>query len=469
MPTSPLLELPHIPLHIIIWNLPAPALAQLSATCKTLRELCTHERFWKRLCLKDWPWFFWTGTCEYWDGAVDGLEAADVRPNWDGLHEDEVGRHRTKKCLGVHVPTRNPYHQLPESFHQAYIKIALGRYTGILQAINSLTNRQMSAFTGLGTYDYQTSEMVISYRPGVISRYRRGDMILLRQRRQSDEYWDMHEDAVTGLRNAAESGEDYSNRMRYRYKPHYVDESFALPQERSRLRRIPETLLKYDPREIYFNDLYAKNGADGKWPAFKPGDDVEVQWRSGIDGEWAWWKGNVAHVNVHRQSDDYDSEDLDGDGAEDDDLEDGIMVLFPHYPPTSAWFSVTVPFSGSHGDNPRESGELGQVGGVRHLGCIIHKRLWEKNFQFVNVLGAQLGDEMEMDDDGPIIQVHVDDGPNGQGIQGPQELSQLVASALNAFFASGNQADLDVFIDQAATDMTVQFIGDEEHDGNSMP
>jgi hypothetical protein len=59
------------------------------------------------------------------------------------------------------------------------------------------------------------------------------------------------------------------------------------------------------------------------------------------------------------------------------------MVIFPQYPMHSDWYSVVVSTWGMYMPNPPETGELGQVGGIRKVKCLAHAAMWKRNFQFV--------------------------------------------------------------------------------------
>lgn len=74
------------------------------------------------------------------------------------------------ECKACQKQGQNPYFPLPKSWRNAYSLIASGRYTGMLQVLNSLQNRQMSAFTALATFDAKTKEFLLCYDANAIAR-----------------------------------------------------------------------------------------------------------------------------------------------------------------------------------------------------------------------------------------------------------------------------------------------------------
>ncbi|KAJ3299974.1 hypothetical protein HK104_005467 [Borealophlyctis nickersoniae] len=342
-------ELPDIPLITITSFLSAISLAKWGATCSLLRNFATDERVWKEHALTDWPWFFWTGSCERTLSAL--IPSPSPSSKWKSTLESrpddlrDLGALRDgdlgETCLANHQPFRNPYHPLPKSYRTAYALIAGGKYVGLLNVLSSLRDRQMSAFTAVAQYDPPSRQFLLAYRPEATGRYRLGKYVDLR-----GEYSDL------------------------------VDERLPVSQ-RHRFRRIPEDLLDWDTRELYARELFGTALENGR-PSFLPGEEVEVQWKFRLSGEWAWWRGIVGSVRGGGWAGDND----DDDGG-DDQVPFGILVVFPHYPPGSIWDSVVASCNGLMELNPPGSGSLGYVGGVKRVKCLAHRALWKRNYEVV--------------------------------------------------------------------------------------
>ncbi|TPX66505.1 hypothetical protein SpCBS45565_g04419 [Spizellomyces sp. 'palustris'] len=310
-------------LLLILEYLPAPSLALLSQTSHFFYRLASSQTYWKRLCLTDWPWFFYDGTCEH---SIPLLGVPDpVQCVVEGKERKSGDEH---VCTFPHKVLAHAQFFLPNDYKEAYRLIAGGRYSGCLQVLGSLVDRQMSAFVGIVTYDKRSQEFCISYNPLIISQWRRGRKIRL-------------------LDRPMEETEEFS------HLPEFVDERIPI-SERHRFRRIPEDLLEWDSRELNFREFFTTLRPDGR-PGFEVGDEVEIQWRFGTREQWAWWRGYVSRISAS------------GDGEDGMEEEEGITVAFPHYPTHSPWYSVVVGVHGSQEPNPRDTGDLGYVGGIRKV------------------------------------------------------------------------------------------------------
>ena len=258
------------------------------------------------------------------------------------------------RCRYHHGITDHEKHPLLSSkefkYRNAYLSILNGKWSGILQVLNSLANREMSAFNALATFDKKKRAFHLCYHPSILARYRRGEHILLNDK--SDNHF-----------------------------VNIIDETISI-SERYRFRRLPEELISFDARELYARQLFDLETEDGKLD-FAPGDEVEIQWRFNSRHAWAWWRGIVSDL----RTDDEDGE--------------GILVVFPHYPPSCPWYAVVVSTLGIALPNPPQNGQLGFVGGIRKVGCLSHIALWKRNFEMVGwAMELHLRDQLnEMEQD----------------------------------------------------------------------
>jgi hypothetical protein len=81
---------------------------------------------------------------------------------------------------------------------------------------------------------------------------------------------------------------------------------------------------------------------DGR-PAYRRGDDVEIQWRSQSSTEFAWWKGIVIQnfmslEFLYPTNSSIELPNL----AFSDHVEQGILIHFPQYPLDSPWSTVVI-------------------------------------------------------------------------------------------------------------------------------
>jgi hypothetical protein len=353
MKNANLTNLDSLALDEIISYLPGESLLQLKRTCSLFKKFIDDERIWKRVCLLEFPWFFWTGSCEstlaiYVNGprrlqepmefitdlpTIEKLKDCRYGPVCDG----DLGFQCSNDCRAV---KQNPYHPLPPSFQKAFELIYSGRYTGYLQVLNSLNNREMSVFFALATYQRKTNKFALCYHEGVIARYRRGQVIRL-----SFETWGSN--------------------------PNWVDEEISV-QDRVRFRRIPASLLEMDPRELYTRDLFNFPVTRDGRPLLRQGDMVEVQWRTQPTHGYAWWRGCVqaCYLAPGMIADTESTITLPNEPF-DDVTDEGILVTFPHYPENSPWRAVVVSLFGIE-----NAGIVGLVGGIRKSGCASHDMAW---------------------------------------------------------------------------------------------
>jgi hypothetical protein len=352
-----LIGLSELPLYEIISYLPGQSLLNLQRTCKRLRLLINDELIWKRRCLLDFPWFFWTGECEWTLSLYIGgprmiqqeMELIETPPTVATLNDSRYGpvcdNDLGFKCPGdCRAIRKNPYHPLPQSYQQSYQLIFSGQYTGYLQVLNSLTNREMSAFFALATFNHKNNTFALCYHEGVIARYRRGQSINLK---------------------AASQGMAGNN-------PHWVDEEISL-DARVRFRRIPASLLEMDPRELYTRDLFNFPVTNDGRPLLLPMEEVEVQWRTEPTHGFAWWRGFVLSCFLEPGIiAETESVVTIPNEPFDDTSEEGILVLFPHYPENSPWRVVVVSIFGIE-----NAGTVGLVGGIRKVGCASHRMAWK--------------------------------------------------------------------------------------------
>jgi hypothetical protein len=244
-----LTALPQECLGRIIEFMDPVALKSTSQTNRTLLEYCKKEQLWKRHCLSDFPFFFWDGQCEHIQSTVLAHLDERFELNYDELKkEDYLDRMpdlellakcyrpstppvqptasptspratNISGCIYPHRRMKNPYHPLPDNYYQAYWLIYNGRYTGYVQVLNSLQDRELSAFVALTAFDSAIEKLVVTYDEKLISRYRRGEMIRL-----------SHDQMV-----------DF--------------ELFGL-HERHRIRRVLEDVLDWAPQELYTRELF---------------------------------------------------------------------------------------------------------------------------------------------------------------------------------------------------------------------
>jgi hypothetical protein len=245
----PLTDLPELPLVQILEFLPGPDLARVSSACRWLRVLGHRDHLWKSLCLLDWPWFFYERTCELTllpfirerlrmrssiSPKVNG--SAPPSRSMEEILETGVAASTEEDfsytpvldgdfgymCLEKHCRKDNPYHPvlrlqsgISSGYRRAYYQIATGQYTGILQVLNSLIDRQMSAYMALATFDCKKLVFYVSYQLPALSDYRQGRTILL------------HPDSPQ--------------------TSSLIDEIITFSEARKRLRRIPTDLIDSDP------------------------------------------------------------------------------------------------------------------------------------------------------------------------------------------------------------------------------
>jgi hypothetical protein len=363
MPTkeAKLDTLPTLVLSDILEYLPAADLFALRKSCKRFKKLVENEDLWKTRCLIDFPWFFWTGSCESTISVYIGgprppsrnSTQTDTLPTLETLKDPQFGP-AFDGDMGYRCPDdcrqirKNPYHPLPDSFLKAYVLIYYGAYTGYLQVLCSLTNREMSAFYALATYNRHDGTFALCYEESVIARYRRGNQITLKKATQLDP--GVHDE--------------------------WIDEVLPVAS-RVRFRRIPSLLLDADPRELHARDLFNMPVTKDGRPLLRPMDEVEVQWRTEPIHGYPWWRGYVLSSYLPPgYIDETESEITLPNEPINEILSEGILIIFPHYPEDSPWRAVEASIFG------REAvGEVGIVGGVRKVECASHSMQWKLLFQ----------------------------------------------------------------------------------------
>ena len=55
------------------------------------------------------------------------------------------------------------------------------------------------------------------------------------------------------------------------------------------------------------------------------------------------------------------------------EVEEGIAVVFPHYPPESQWSSLVVSMIGIE----NRTDQLGYIGGIKGIECQVHTIIWD--------------------------------------------------------------------------------------------
>jgi hypothetical protein len=338
-------ELPFVLVLSICAYLEPYEIYKLASIDKKTQSGIFDEEFWKKMCLKYFPWFFWNGKCA---GKYEPIFRNHLRDN--GIPTSPL------KTPSSHTPItlkmkkeficssecsktiKNPYHPLPNSWRESFRLIYTGNYSGLMQIINSLEHREMSAFTALATYDYKTKSFAVCYRPSIISKYRRGELVFLN--RQTPRSW--------------------------------ISEIINVDQ-RNRFRRIPAKMVSFDCRELYSQDIFNMPISKDGRPCFLKGDHVEVQWRANSNTEYAWWKGRVVQNFMKEE---YLEENDDGIEFPNipfsDDIDQGILVHFPHYPLNSPWSTVVASNFGNECLN-----DNGLVGGIRKVECVWHAFQWD--------------------------------------------------------------------------------------------
>ena len=343
-----LAALPSELLYKVTEELNPKSLLNMIQTCSKIRLAFEKEYFWRLRCCRDFPWFFWHGHCE-----TDQLPPTLRVPNVNtvpvlGLDDSppcspEVTLSRTEmfgdesSCtsLDCKVKMDNPYHKLPDSSRKAYFLLVSGKYSGILQVIDSLQNRQLSAYTAIATFDLKSESFLVSYSNSFIGMYRRGIMVTFE----------------------IEEGR-------------HDDQIFL--NDIGKLRRIPASMVAYSPRENYSRDLFnLPVSVDGR-PLFYFGEEVEIQWKHMQNAAFAWWRAIVVQcyldprfaVSTESTTELSNLPFLEG-------TEQGILVMFPQYPIGSVWRYVVVSLFGNELENAR-----GFAGGIRKITCKVHADLW---------------------------------------------------------------------------------------------
>ena len=347
--------LPSELLYKITEELDPASLLAFIQTCSKFRNVFKREYYWKLRCCRDFPWFFWHGHCEADEiplklsvPDVDTVQVAGMI-DMDGPVSDSVmesrlynfGPDSTCQSMDCKAIAENPYHKLPNSFRDSYFLIATGRYSGLLQVLDSLENRQLSAYTAVATFNLATQSFLVSYRNSHIGMYRRGVMIRLKAREMNVDRGD------------------------------FCDEEISI-HDKGRLRRIPAPLLPFDPRENYSRELFTYPVSEDGRPLFYYGEEVEIQWKHMQNAAFAWWRAIVVQCYLHprfaiptESTTTLINEQL-FEGSD-----QGILVLFPQYPPGSVWRYVVVSLFGNEMENAR-----GFAGGIRKLTCKAHAKLW---------------------------------------------------------------------------------------------
>ncbi|KAI8927548.1 hypothetical protein BC831DRAFT_451846 [Entophlyctis helioformis] len=316
-----LTTLPSVPLQGILELLPPLALLRLSATCRQLRAAAVDELLWKELCLLHWPWFFYsTRGCER--TLNNSIEPSLTCSCWRL-------RPHGKRSVGSQIDAQlfagngNPYQPLPSSYRRSYALIASGRWTGLIDVLDSLTDRPMSAFMALATYDPPSKSFCVSYNKDLIARYRRGERIQLvtpefaairaaakeaaRQRRSLQSSQGMPQAKRSRLSFEHDSDRDEQEAFDDEYNSSndlcvptstWISEMFPV-SDPFRFRRVPARLLEQDPREIFSQEVLSMpHTIDGR-PCFNLGDEVEIQWRNSNHTAFGFWRGFVSQMYVH--------------------------------------------------------------------------------------------------------------------------------------------------------------------------
>ena len=215
----------------------------------------------------------------------------------------------------------------------------------------------MSAFLAVATFDKMTRAFNVAYSSQLIAQYRNGNRILLK---------------------ADESDE-------------------VIPITDSwKLKRVPTQLITEDPRSLHSSEMFKLElSTDGR-PLLHPGTEVEVQWRMSRATPYSWWRGFVRgsfldpslcfdvatpstmSIPTSPSSPNPSSSrilpnnPLPGGGRE-----EGILVEFPQFPPSSTWRFVIVSLLGLEVEN---FDGLGFLGGIRKVVCTADSRKWAKLF-----------------------------------------------------------------------------------------
>ncbi|KAL2914854.1 hypothetical protein HK105_205596 [Polyrhizophydium stewartii] len=461
--------LPEVPLKRVLALLDPADVARVRGTCRRLAAAGADELLWRRFFERDWPWWYYSVGCENTGGHTDPtpqcscwlsesqrrglrvlyseLRVGDLNPPSPEVYREADVAVEPAEAAPSYVGCGNPFHPLPSSFRAAYALVASGMWTGLVDVIDSLVDRQMSAFMALATFDPLTCSLCLSFNCSLMARYRRGEMVLLHTKEFATKLR-----VRRGMTPAdAEAYLDADNAA-----PHRLIEEVVPVADRLRLRRIPRQLLGRDSREIYASELLAMPQlADGR-PAFRMGEEVEIQWGDPISG-FGWWRGFVTAM-FRRQFPQPVVRSLEpsavGNGIAgglprwheacvwpfgESDIPnepfrgtiEGICVSFPQYPANSPWRSVVVSTNGVMMENPPETGGAGLVGGIRRVTCETHSRIWAALFPkhgHIHEIAAQAAaqapdediaesdgedDDEDDDDDGDDAADIIDDGDGG--------------------------------------------------------
>ncbi|KAI8894908.1 hypothetical protein BC833DRAFT_603156 [Globomyces pollinis-pini] len=350
-------------IEMIIDLLPPKELLNFNQLNRYWNQFTNNEIYWKKLCLTQFPWLFWSGQCESTLSFINNgprlYQSKDKLTNqqinhrqidanttiqmlidsdYGPLCDKDLGKRCGKECI---QQGENPFHPLPKSWKSSLSKIFNGKYTGLIFVLDSLDNREMSACKTLVTYDKSTHSFHCCYETFQIYLYQQGQNISI----------------------------STTNEL--------TNEVISL-NDRTRFRRIPLDLLPTDPRELYTRSLFTTPLTDDGRPAFYIGQEVEIQWRTSILEGYLWWKGivrnNYMHAGLTRAVDSGVS--IPNIPSDDETDFSYILVEFPQYPEESPWRYVHVsPF----GVEEFLEG-LGYVGGIRPINCLCHKMLWKLRF-----------------------------------------------------------------------------------------
>eukprot|EP00128_Syssomonas_multiformis_P011171 Colp12_sorted_trinity150504_noHs@35656 len=247
-------DLPEVCVMRIFSFLDFKSLMNAGKTCKSWNILSLSESLWYQLCIKKWPYFFYTGKCQElfpWEPTLLEEDRARLHPDVPPLPERPI-----PKCKHHHVGFQ--HYPLPELHYEAFKEIYTGQWFGPVLVMSPLENLQNSSQPAVAVYRAEDDSV-----------------------------------GLTFFAEAFEAGPP---------EPYLMAERLSASSDR--LRRIPEEIRDYTPTMPYFVDLMKMEGrpldelgVDAQaLPALLPGEVVEVQWTNAGSMLFGWWYGIVEAI-----------------------------------------------------------------------------------------------------------------------------------------------------------------------------
>ncbi|KAJ3121983.1 hypothetical protein HK098_003243 [Nowakowskiella sp. JEL0407] len=375
--------LPEVPINLILAYLDSRSLVRLSETSTSWRDYCNYEGLWESLCLREFPLFFWTGTCQDVDPytppnpppldvLITDTSSSSDKPTPPhkfkaipvfGQKEDP----RFERCTLRHVRQKgHRFAPLPQRFRKAYGVIYSGKYAGYIQVLGQ-EGFDMAARSAVAKYNKTTKKLDVQYK--LFTEFVGLGIKALEIARRHEVPMDQAFEIWTVISEQNEFT---------------VEDSFDVVTDRPFLRRFPDDVLNSVTSAVSIPNYVADRSL---WPnpnaPFEIGEEVEIQWGPPVLGSissfsFQWWRGYVKDIIPASETLDLDAQvtTIDENGVISEvESRAHMIVAFNQFPRDCTWYSVPVSMSGLVRRNPTS----GYVGGIRRLTCGAEKRLWRQN------------------------------------------------------------------------------------------